>query len=440
MTPVNFQSLDPETEDRNEFIPKIIHLIRTSPHTVQLLLRTDASIERIVEVLRLRTGITGKWEGRIESEGDIKRNMPRVVELVPISVTAPKNLPADLIEAKVFFGTLERKGSIARDATPEQTLLHFSQEAGMDDRWQVDRSWVGTTKSPPIVVAKRSELREFRQALPDGVNVFIADHVEGGRHVNQHRIKCKGGESPEEQALLVSNGFTKPMKITEWVEETDGAIYTQCSRLNFVEIRFRMGDRVIDSWMQTIATTKQKEKLATVLFEQKVSLKSIGIDDEGVKTHFMIPFAQRFKKPKDDRIATRQLTFPGAPPPDRRSRMPIETRKRWGGLEYQQTRLVEDVVSGEKITAVYDPTQRLTEVGPDIEAEVTGAGRDVPGDTFERRVTWIWPNETTTIINKLNILGESDDAGPTVPNQPSFEDTRIRSQIHDHHARRLETC
>jgi hypothetical protein len=77
---------------------------------VQLLLR-------IVEVLRRRTGITGKWEGRIESEGDIKRNMPRVVELIPISVTASKNLPAELIEAKVFFGTLERKGSVAREAS-----------------------------------------------------------------------------------------------------------------------------------------------------------------------------------------------------------------------------------------------------------------------------------------------------------------------------------
>jgi hypothetical protein len=141
--------------------------------------------------------------------------------------------------------------------------------------------------------------------------------------------------------------------------------------------------------------------LPSIRFDPRVSLKSLGVDGEGVKIHIMTPFAQRFKKPKDDRIATRQMTFPGAPPPDRRSRMPIETRKRWGGLEHRQTRLVEDVVSGEKITAIYDPTQRITEIDHDVEAEVTGSDRVVPGDTFKRTVTWVWPDGTTTIINKL---------------------------------------
>jgi hypothetical protein len=307
------------------------------------MLHKDASIERITEVLRRRTGITGEWTGRITSEGDIKANKPRWFELTPIRVTAPKDLPEEMIEARVFFGTLERKGTCPRDATPDQVLTQFAREANLDDRWSVDRAFDGTAKSPPIIVGKRSELREFRQALPDGVTFFIADHYEAGRCVNQHRIKCKGGESPEEQAVSVSNAFTKPMKITEWVEETDGVIHLQCSRLNFVDIRFQMGDRSIDSWMQTSATTKQKEKLASVLFEQRVSLKSLGVDDEGVKVHIMTPFAQRYRKPKDDSIRTRQLTFPGAPPPDRRSRMPVETRKRWGGLEYRQTRFLGQV-------------------------------------------------------------------------------------------------
>jgi ribonuclease HI len=72
-------------------------------------------------------------------------------------------------------------------------------------------------------------------------------------------------------------------------------------------------------------------------------------------------------------------------------------------LDYRQTRLVEDVVSGEKITTEYDPTQRITQIDPDVEAEVTGSDRVVPGDTFQRTVTWVWQNGTTTIINKLNI-------------------------------------
>jgi hypothetical protein len=217
-----------------------------------------------------------------------------------------------MIEARVFFGTLERKGSCPNDATPDQTMLQFAREANLDDRWQVDRTWTGTTKSPHIVVAKRSEVKEFRQALPDGVTFFVADHVEGDRFVNQHRIKCKGGESPDQQAVLISQAFTKPMKIGEWTEETDGVIHIKCSRLNFVEIRFRLGEMSIDSWMQVNATAKQKEKLASTLFEQRVSLKSLGVDDEGVKIHEMIPFAQRYRKPKDDTIRTRQLTFPGA--------------------------------------------------------------------------------------------------------------------------------
>jgi hypothetical protein len=166
--------------------------------------------------------ITGEWQGKIKDEGDIKANTPRCVELTPINVTAPKDLPAEMIEARVYFGTLERTGTCPRDPTPEQTMLQFAREANLDDRWEVDRSWEGTAKSPPIVVAKRSEVQEFRQALPDGVSFFIADHYEAGRYVNQHRIKCKGGESPEEQAMIVSNAFTKPMKITEWVEEMDG--------------------------------------------------------------------------------------------------------------------------------------------------------------------------------------------------------------------------
>jgi hypothetical protein len=53
--PVNYYSIDPEPEDLTDLAPKIMHLITTGPHTVRLMLRTDASIERITEVLRRRT-------------------------------------------------------------------------------------------------------------------------------------------------------------------------------------------------------------------------------------------------------------------------------------------------------------------------------------------------------------------------------------------------
>jgi hypothetical protein len=83
--------------------------------------------------------------------------------------------------------------------------------------------------------------------------------------------------------------------------------------------------------------------------------------------------------------------------------MPIETRKRWGGMDYRQKLLVDDIVTAEKITKVFDPTQRMTEVDPDVEAEVMAVGREVAGDTFKRTITWVWPNGGTTIIKKLLI-------------------------------------
>jgi hypothetical protein len=45
----------------------------------------------------------------------------------------------------------------------------------------------------------------------------------------------------------------------------------------------------------------------------------------------------------------------------------------------------------------------MTQIDADVEADVTGSDRVVPGDTFKRTVTWVWPNGTTSIINKLNI-------------------------------------
>jgi ribonuclease HI len=45
----------------------------------------------------------------------------------------------------------------------------------------------------------------------------------------------------------------------------------------------------------------------------------------------------------------------------------------------------------------------MTQVDPDIEAELLGKGRQIPGDTFKRTVTWVWPNGLTTLINNLNV-------------------------------------
>jgi hypothetical protein len=91
-----------------DMVPKLIHQIAAGPQNVTLMLRRDATPERILEVLHRRTRISGKWQVVITDEGDVKKGTPRKVLLVPVSeITVPKSLPTELIEARVFFGTLE---------------------------------------------------------------------------------------------------------------------------------------------------------------------------------------------------------------------------------------------------------------------------------------------------------------------------------------------
>jgi hypothetical protein len=94
----------------------------------------------------------------------------------------------------------------------------------MDEFWVLDRSFKGSNKAPPTIIAKRNEPKPTRQALPTTIECFVADHVEKGRQVNQRKIKCKGGETPDKQAELVSKAFSKPMEISDWKEESDGLI------------------------------------------------------------------------------------------------------------------------------------------------------------------------------------------------------------------------
>jgi hypothetical protein len=49
MTPVVYRNYAPETEDLADFHAKIVHEINAGPHVVRLMLRKDASIERIVK-------------------------------------------------------------------------------------------------------------------------------------------------------------------------------------------------------------------------------------------------------------------------------------------------------------------------------------------------------------------------------------------------------
>jgi hypothetical protein len=58
-------------------------------------------------------------------------------------------------------------------------------------------------------------VRPVREALPDGISVFTAIHVEKATSICQKVVKFVGGGSPEEQAKLVTQEFGCLMDISE---------------------------------------------------------------------------------------------------------------------------------------------------------------------------------------------------------------------------------
>jgi hypothetical protein len=395
-TPIHFSDLRMESGD--EYAERVISIVIAQPHQVTVCLAKNAPIERVIEVLKRRTGLDGVWDDRIASD-----KVPRVVELTPrIAPSVPCGFPQELAEARVFFGTLEHKGVFNCLFSPHQVLEEARSRQKLGKDWVVDKSFAETKKSPKIIVAKWAGDKPTLQAFPDGITSFIASHMEKGIRIGTQRIKCKGGESPDQQAELVTRAFGKPVEISDWRLEADGEVHIQRARLAFTPMRFMMVGKVIDSWQQVSANNTNREKLASVLFGERVSLKRQLFDDGNVLVYETIPFAKRYVKRKDDGSKTRKMTFPGAPPPDQPIRMPVETRSRWGDNS-RQTYMVESVVDGSKTTKVFDPTQRVTKVDPDVEEIVRGHNREVPGDVIERDVTWTGPAGNKVIVPKLKI-------------------------------------
>jgi hypothetical protein len=221
-----------------------------------------------------------------------------------------------LEEARVFFGTLEHKDAFDANTTPEYRLERARQKEKLDEYWIIDKVFPGTPSSPPTIVAKRNEPKPVRQCLPVDISEFIADQVERGTRINTHRIKCEGGESPAEQIALITRAFQRAMDISEWQLESDGVVHIQCRRVAFIGIQLKLGDVVYEAWEQAGANTRHREKLASILFQKRVSFKKqhILFDEGETIVDEMVPFADRYVKPKDTRIKDRQMTFPGAPP------------------------------------------------------------------------------------------------------------------------------
>jgi hypothetical protein len=210
-----------------------------------------------------------------------------------------------------FFGTLEHKALFDSVATPEQVFISARDNLKLGSDWVMERSIAESKKAPSMGIVKWVGEKPVRQALPDSITSFIAIHVEKGHKIASQRIKCKGGENPDQQAELVSKSFSKPMEISEWqIEHSDGEVHLQCARLAFAPIRFMMNRKVVDSWRQVSANNKQRERLASVLFGERVSSKRQLFDAGHVLVYEMTPFAQRYVKPRADSY----FTFSGETP------------------------------------------------------------------------------------------------------------------------------
>jgi hypothetical protein len=167
------------------------------------------------------------------------------------------------------------------------------------------------------------------------------------------------------------------MNISEW-QAVDDQIVIQVNRVTITEVVFHLGDKTEQAWSQVRASTKQLEKLASVLFDQRVCIQHELFRE--TLEWMVIPYNHLYRKPKDQRIRTRQPTFPGARPV---IRPPMEGRKRWGD-PYRQTDLVDGIE-------------------PDIEAEVRGASREIDAEVIHRDVTRTRPSGGSKVVRKLPI-------------------------------------
>jgi hypothetical protein len=112
LTLVHFTDYRSEPEDLDDDNKAVTHIV-ASPHTVNLVLPKNATIERTIEVFQSQTGMDWKWEGRITSEG-----CRRVAELRPtIAPSVTAGSAKNLDEVRIFFGKPEFKHVFEQDAS-----------------------------------------------------------------------------------------------------------------------------------------------------------------------------------------------------------------------------------------------------------------------------------------------------------------------------------
>jgi hypothetical protein len=95
---------------------------------------------------------------------------------------------------------------------------------------------LGPTDRDQPIIATWKRTRPTRHNLPDGVIEIVAVHVEEGVKIGEHRIRCKGNESPDEQTKLITNPYGALMDMSDWREERRHHTSIQQSSVNTSDV------------------------------------------------------------------------------------------------------------------------------------------------------------------------------------------------------------
>jgi hypothetical protein len=147
------------------------------------------------------------------------------------------------------------------------------------------------------------------------------------------------------------------------------------------------------TWKTQRATKREVEILASYIFDQRLAVDQELFGDKAV--FVMTHYAKRCRKPKDDRIRTRQIQFPDRPAV---VQPPIEARPRRTDMFRQQ------YLDEEGKLCIYDPTKRTVRPLPEVQAGLEGHPEGI--ECLQRTIHWtiILGQERTIILDGMPLL------------------------------------
>jgi hypothetical protein len=95
-------------------------------------------------------------------------------------------VPQEIEEARVFFGTNERKFVLASNWLDIEMLEHARRESRRVEVWKIQKVIPASPKQPTKVIVELDKVPPIRQNLQIGLSDIIATHVENGPRVNEH--------------------------------------------------------------------------------------------------------------------------------------------------------------------------------------------------------------------------------------------------------------